>query len=300
MKTVMIDGGLGRVICSSGVISLLGNSPKVITSWIDVFEFNSSIDKQYPMNHCWLYEDAIKGNEFVQPEPYYSLAYMQQKHHLSQSFNFLLTGNESLVYPNIVLTPREQAWAVGFVQNIRETLKKDLIAAYQPFGASFSDMGDDTGRSLSFGDAKFIASSVDVGCLNCSNINMDHPNVWHREFSVRELFAVVSACDLVIGIDSSVQHIGASFGKPGVVILGGTYAENVGWPHYLHVSKSDYPKSYFANRFTGFKNMNSDAMSFTGDQLQNIVSMVNDRKWNDVLLPTSHIVESPVFTKEVV
>jgi len=284
-KVIHVNGGLGRVICAEPAIRELsikeGVAPIVVTSWPEVFWNNEHVHKVYREEHEWLFDDVIKNNDYVQPEPYHHRPYYSQKQHLSCAFKQLLGLKPKLSRPMIVLTNQERLWAKGFVDNIRETTGRKVIA-FQPFGAGFDGMSDNTNRSLSMEQAHYVASNCIHMMVNCTKGNLNHANVWHREFSLRELFAVVSECDAVFGVDSSVSHIGAAFGKTGVLMLGGTHPTNVGWDNYRMANRDGFPKTIFANRFHGFIDQNKGAMDFSNEELDTLIKCMNESQYFEV------------------
>lgn len=269
-KVIHVNGGIGRVICAEPAIRAVhkqtGIKPDVITSWPEVFWNNPHVNKVYREQHEWIFEDVVKNGDYVQPEPYHFMPYYSQKQHLVQSFKQLVGIKPTLEKPRLFLSQEEIIWASGFVENIRTTSGKK-VAAFQPFGAGFDNGIDNTHRSLSIDHALRIADNSTFMLLNCTKVQFNHKNVWQREFTTRELIAVISECDYVIGVDSSASHIGAAFNKSGKLFLGGTYPKNIGWDNYKIVIKKGFPKTYFANRFHGFLNDNSGAMNFSEKEL---------------------------------
>ena len=297
-KIIQIDGGVGRVLCSTHALSVLSeqNEVIVITSWPEVFQHNPHTFKVYGMNREYIWDDVIRHGDFVYPEPYFSKNYYTQEYHLSQSFNSILNDTPKFGTPQIYLTPQEIEWGTNFVKNIRSQFFGKLIVAFQPFGASAvvdnNIVTDATFRSVSMDAAWFIAENVkDIIFVNCSHINMDHRNVWQANFTLRELFAVVHACDNVFTVDSMLSHVGAAFQKTGVLLLGSTFSKNVGYPNYMTLQRDGYPKNYYPNRFSGFVDKNKGAMEFTASEFDMLLSILNERKFP---LTFSDVVEGKI------
>lgn len=277
-RVIEIDGGIGRILCSTGCFT--NSNDIIITPWPDVFEYHTGIDKQYPASNAWLYEDVIKNNHFLKVEPYHDLEYREQRRHLSQSFNYLLNGIDEPAFPKIFLTPHEVAFGKLLVENVKTRLNTPILIAYQPVGAGMDKGHDPTDRSLSLDTTQKLVNSIikenqEIGFLNCALCDIDHPKVWNQELNLRQLFSVVLACDLILAVDSCISHIGAAFNKRGVILLGGTYADNVGWPNYLHIYKEGFPKGYHPNRFNGFKALNGGAMAFSDGETTKIAELVS-------------------------
>lgn len=284
-KVIQIDGGIGRVLCSTGALETLAEQHEVvvITTWPDVFLHNPKIFKIYGMNREYIWDDVIRHGDFMYPEPYFKKEYYNQQCHLSQAFNTIINGIDKFHFPNIYLTPQETQWGIGFIKNIKSQFVGKTIIAFQPFGAMASNhdgiVADNTHRSLTMEAVRYIADNLkDVILVNCSHIPIDHRNVWQANFTLRELFAVVSACDHVLTIDSVLSHIGAAFQKTGILLLGSTYSSNVGYPNFTTLQREGYPKNYVPNRFTGFVDKNKDAMNFSASEYDTVLSLINERK----------------------
>ena len=69
---IRIDGGLGRVVAMSGAITEVAKKKevKVVTSWPLVFRGNPYIKSVHGLDDRRLFEDVIKGNDYIELEPY--------------------------------------------------------------------------------------------------------------------------------------------------------------------------------------------------------------------------------------
>ena len=283
---IHIDGGLGRVVASTGAIRRFHeNNPHkqiiVISSWPDVFANNPHVHKVYPLHHAYLWDDVIKQGQFHMLEPYYDHRYYNQQMNLADSFDHLLNGDNAFVFPELYLTPQEKAWGISFRQEVEKLTKSTKIIAYQPYGATarLADgvVTDESHRSLPKGLAEGIPHMFEpidgaegLGFINFSRIFVDKANVAHREFNIREYFAAIAACDYFLGIDSSCSHISTAFRKFGTLMLGGTFKENVSYPEYKVIQREGYPQSYNPNRFAGWVNQNQGAMDYTQVEIDEI------------------------------
>jgi hypothetical protein len=290
MKTaiVQIDGGIGRVICSVPAIEKMSKKRRVIvvTSHPEVFWHNPNIYKVYNLNREYLWDDVIKHGEFFYPEPYFNHQYYTQKQHMIQSFDMLLNneGEGKFVLPKIYLSREEMLWAIDFINGRKKQFGKS-IAMLQCYGSTCNIVEnkhvDNTHRSL----PKYVVDEIcdRSNCLyiNASHIPMDHMNVWQQKFTIRELFALTSFCDFIVSIDSYLSHTGAGFGKQGILFFGGTYPANLGYPNYKMVLRDDYPKNYFPNRFVGYVDENKGALDFTEDEIDQIITTINNRDFPD-------------------
>ena len=83
-----------------------------------------------------------------------------------------------------------------------------------------------------------------------------------------------------IGCDSLGQHMARAFDKPGTVILGSTYAENITYSDWFNIIENeDIPKTYSPIRACGFDShladrLNDRLMDFDDDQINEIYSNI--------------------------
>ena len=122
MKIIKIDGGIGRVICSTGSIKRYWetNPDKIVilTSWPEIFENNPYVYKVYKDDGSiqYLFDDIIKHGDFCYPEPYFDANYYNQKYHLSQSFNNLINKEDDKLDPVLFLTNEEIKYGIDLVK----------------------------------------------------------------------------------------------------------------------------------------------------------------------------------------
>jgi len=287
MKIIQIDGGIGRVLCATQALETLYKKTNekmiVLSSWPDVLANAPYISKLYNLTQVpYLFDDIVKHGEFINPEPYQNFHYYNQRHHLSQSFNFLLNGEDEVGRPTIYLSPDEVKWGNQLIDEVKRASGKKIVVALQAFGsgAKLMENGtlvDPSNRSLTKGTVDKILFNPDCVFINLSHIPMNHPNVWQQpELNIRQIFAITKACNFIVSVDSLLSHVGAAFDKQGILILGGTFKENVGYTHYITCQKEGFPKSYFPNRFHGFVDLNQGAMDFSEDEEAYIIKTIGD------------------------
>lgn len=292
-KVIQIDGGIGRVLCSVPAVekfaknqaTLLGNKTCIITSQPEIFSHNPHIYKLYSLNNEHLWDDVIRQGDFILPEPYLNRDYYTQKHHLIQSFDVLLNGEEDKTLPTIYPTREEREWAAKFIANIRETTNSKYIVFFQFQGSSFNlnypDDRDVTERSLSLALSERIIEETtqdrDFCYVNCSHVPYDHSKVWQYQFTLRQLLVATELCDFVVTIDSALSHIGAMWKKSGILILGGTYPKNIGYDSYQTIIRDGYPTAYFPNRFHSSMSFNVGALDFTEDEITELINSIKSK-----------------------
>jgi len=280
---VQVDGGIGRVICSLPALEQLSKKRRVIvlTSFPEVFFNNPCIYKAYNLNREYLWDDVIKHGEFVYPEPYFNHMYYNQKHHLIQSFNYILTGKAgSVTTGSICLTHDEKVWASEFITTRRQEFEGKKIVLLQCFGsgAKIEDnkICDSSYRSLPTEVVDKICENTNHLYINASHIHMNYANVWQQDFTTRQLIALTAYCDFIVSVDSFLIHAAAVFNKKSVVFFGGTDLRNLGYPDNIIIKRQGYPKNYVPNRFSGFVDCNKGALEFDDEEMESILKTINE------------------------
>ena len=278
-KVIKIDGGIGRIICAEPALRKLSTKEDIIvlTSWPDALQ-TPHLDKVYWTGFGDTFNTLIKDNDLISPEPYHNHLYYNEKHHLIQSFDYLLNGNDSAIEkPDLYLTEKEILKGKYLADKLR---KGKLLIAFQPFGSTATykednnTVVDPTHRSLPFHVAYHIVDRLADKCnfINLSNISVFHPSVSNFNNSLRDSFGLVNACDYVISIDSLLSHVGYALNKKGMNLTGATSLVNFGYPHhYYTVSRSDYPKSKLAFRIHEDNRENKEALNFSEGELTEIL-----------------------------
>ena len=126
IKTVMIDGGIGRVVCSIPAVetfsSINNYGINVVTSWLEPYLNNKKIRRVYHISHQYLWDDVIKKSELIHPEPYWDHDYYNQKLHLIQAF-YKCLGLEvpkDIPKPNIYLQDMEVNLCKKFLKDVKK------------------------------------------------------------------------------------------------------------------------------------------------------------------------------------
>jgi ADP-heptose:LPS heptosyltransferase len=282
---IQIDGGIGRLLCATPALELLAQKEPerriiVLTSFPDVFRENPYVYKAYNLNSDYLWEDVIKHGEFKYPEPYHLYDYYTQELHLIQAFNKILIGSTTLSPPKIYLSKTEVRWGLDFVNERKENNGGKPIIVLQHAGAGASidinnELNDGSFRSLPTDKLHLILDALEDSCtfVNASHIPIEHSKVWNQNFNIRQLFSIIASCDYYFGIDSFASHAAASFGKTGVLLLGSTYKESIGYDNFKVFQREGYPKAYCPNRFSGFiEKQNEGAMDYSDDDIIEITT----------------------------
>lgn len=280
MKTVvMVDGGIGRILCATPAIEELAKTQEVIvvTSWTDIFENNPHVERVYKLDFPYLFDDVIKGNILKNPEPYQYPPYYNDNLHLMQAFNELLEVNPEKNVPQIHLTESEKVGGENTVKSLRKEHKKPVIC-FQPFAATHSpEFGsDDSRRSLKMDLIAPLLTQLDAVFVNFGIVPIEHPNVVNLKLPLRKFMAIAAFCDYCIGIDSSLAHIAAAFGRVGTFFYGPTNPEQLGYERFNNIARTGYPKGHQSFRLPTNPMLNEGAMDFTTKEREDSLQVIRD------------------------
>lgn len=295
--TIIIDGGIGRVVCSIPALEkFVTKNPDTLilcNGWNLLLWGNPLLqDRVFDSNNKNLF-NLIKDTKILHPEPYYNQKYINGQIHLIQAFDEELNGTIELNRPTIHLTPLE--YNVGRKHILQYGDKNKRTIAFQPFGSTAVLQGDavvdETNRSLNLEQTMFMLEQL---TKEYNVFLMIHENLRPLIHSVpciiidttqplREWVSVVNASNFFVGVDSCCQHFAFSLNKPGVVFMGGTTTTNCSYEKYFTVIEKDVgSKPYTPYRICEFdaylSNLSKkDCMSFTKDELQEVVNLINQQ-----------------------
>ena len=295
-KVFVINGGAGRVICALPALQKYykNHGPDfyiLSESGIEFFVGHPELqDLAFELNHKGLFENIIKPNDLVTIEPYREHGYYNQKKSLSQSFDKLINNTDDhsdLEKPKIVLSKMEEINALDAISNVKDYHKKKKTVVIQPFGRSCSlhktgHTIDPLSRSLSTDDYFYISEKIrrKYNLITFSEIKFDNDENMYVETNIRQWSAIIEAADYFIGIDSVGQHMAYAFNKPGSIILGSTFAENISYPkHFNILEKKGIKKKYSPIRIDGLdgeliNRYNDTCMDFTRKELDDITNKI--------------------------
>lgn len=250
-----IDGGIGRCICATSVIEEYAKNNKdkkvyVVTSFPYVFEGLEGIERVYPINTPYIYEDHISKGIFIEPEPYNNYLYYKDNKHLIQVFDKLINDKIDETFKSkIVLTENEKAEAKGFLDAERATHKMK-IALIQPWSSSggrkvpnedkllidesFRSFGEEFAKNLTKRLVKegyqpyFIKNPDQVGFEPAKTFN---------DLPARKIMALIPYADVVICCDSFLHHASAGLDTPTptIVLWAGTNPENLAYKNHYNI-----------------------------------------------------------------
>ena len=296
-KVVFINGGAGRVISSIPALEELDKRNElagiVCEGGMEVFLGHPTLQhKAWDVNHKGLFENLIKDNECVTPEPYRDYEYYNQRSSLQQSFYYQIVGERvsKNIKPTFVLSKSEEMSAIGILSQVRQQIQKEKTIVIQPFGRS-SNMGpgvvfDPSSRSIEqatfidlVGDLTKDFNVIYMGehKLDLVNLPLFQPQ---EPVPLRVWAAVIESADYFIGCDSVGQHLAYTFDKPGSIFCGSTFPVNTSYvDHFNIVEKKDAVRHYSPIRIAGFASeeadrLNDTIMDFSKDELKQIIANI--------------------------
>ena len=255
----------------------------IVGGWDTLFFGNRLLqEKTYSMDVKGIFNLLIRDNDLVHPEPYLLWEYYNQKCSLIEGFDKIINGTDDhsdLEPPHLYLCKSEEKGAANMIATVESKQNKSTTIVIQPFGRSArvdnGDIIDDSTRSM---EADFYYKLVKKLSQKYNIIFMGDPEFAQaisQEDTISEKpqipdlrawAAIIESSDYFIGCDSLGQHMARAFDKPGSVIMGSTYAENV-------------QKTYSPIRAVGFDShladrLNDKCMEFDDDQINKIYSQI--------------------------
>ena len=297
-KIIMIDGGLGRVIALTGVITEYAKrNPEleinILTPYPELFYNNPYIKKCYSDKHPYIFEDVIKNMDYIEIELYKDYDFYSNKKHIIEVYSKLLLGKSEFINPQIFLLDSEIQEAKEYFE---KTFKKPVIY-FQPFGStggkldSFKLIPDYTGRSLEYKFAEKIIESlkdkfdiVQIRSPNqkaidsvCSLLQSNG-----EEMPIRKLIASFKFVTGIITCDSMSLHIAKLLNKSNVIVFwGASYPSNFGYQehnNFVLLNKFYWqPLRLISNNFNRI-DQNKDIMKeYNDEHINKLIETAN--KW---------------------
>tara|TARA_B100000965_G_scaffold57093_1_gene43414 strand:- start:3891 stop:5057 length:1167 start_codon:yes stop_codon:yes gene_type:complete len=295
-KVFMVSGGAGRIICALPAFQkyLKINGPDsfyiVSQSGLPFFLGTEFQDISFDPSHKGLFKDIIKDNNLINLEPYQEYGYYNQEKSLTESFDKLVNGtddHEDLEKPKIILSKTEEINAQDIIAEVIKQQGKERTIVIQPFGRNGTEhkgghVVDPTSRSLSTDDYFYISERLRkyYNVISMTEIKFDNDKNMYVDADLRHWAGIIDAADYFVGVDSCGQHMAYAFDKPGSVILGSTFAENISYPeHFNIVEKENNPKQYSPIRIDGMDGeltdrKNDTCMDYTKAELEDIKNKI--------------------------
>jgi hypothetical protein len=298
-KTFIIDGGVGRVICSIPALkkyARLNPNKKfniVVWGWEKVFwGIKELSDKVCSYDQTNLFYDKIKNSEVINIEPYRVWSYYTQQKQLYQVFDEIINqtdDHKDLELPSLKNSKEEELQGLYFKNEAKKQFGKDLSIVIQPFGQSSRNLNgiilDNDSRSLEHPIylklVKKLSEKYNIILFAPQEFFLPEDTFTYKiNADIRYWASIIKASDYFIGCDSCGQHIARGYNVPGSVIMGSTFVENTSysdWFNILDLKKDE--KKYTPIRLLGLdctlsNQLNDRLMDFNEKEIENIYSII--------------------------
>ena len=230
---IHINWWLWRVVAMSGAITEKAKQQpvRVVTSRPLVFWGNPYIESVHGLDDRRLFEDVIKGNDYIELEPYTKPKFF------NDWVNWLKIAQEELwldkvAEPCLFLAEHEKIW------NILAWNKPIL---FQPFWSTMWLNGADKSyRSIPVDAAQYIADELTKKWYTLYEVikQGSQPVLNNCQMcDTPDLRLVVSLCARypVVWCDSSLHHCSKAFGKKALVVWAWTDVERYGYDSNINM-----------------------------------------------------------------
>lgn len=300
--TFLLSGGAGRIIAAIPALEKYHRlNPRddfrvVIYGWESLY-WNHPIlqSRTYGVGTKGVFDNLVKQNRLVSPEPYHVHGYYNQLLSMAEAFDEIINGTDDhsdLDKPNLHLHSNEVQTARKMVQEALQQRSKKKFIVYQPYGSGIQMVNnrphDSSGRSLDVDDALHLGRlmSQDAAVLYFGPNEYIHPG---DDFmlnakgipgaDLRFYMAMISQADAFVGVDSVGQHIARSFNLPGLIIMGSTFEVNVSYPRHFKFYRNGVKPTYSPIRIGGIDcdfadRANDNIMRFTSGQIEEMHRIV--------------------------
>lgn len=295
-KIFYIDGGAGRILTAIPALEkYVKNNPEedvriLIGGWDNLLWGNTLLqDITYNPDTKGIFDEFIKEADcIVSPEPYRVPDYFNQKISLAEAFDReinLTKDHTDIGIPKLYLSKAEEKNAANMLADIKSQQKKNKTIVIQPFGRSArvdrGDIIDDSSRGLDSTAylklVKKLSTKYNLFLFAEKSFYLQEDVYTLKpELDLRTWMALIECCDYFVGCDSVGQHMARAFDKPGTVILGSTFAQNVTYPDWFYIyEKENVKKKYSPIRICGLDahladRYNDKVMDFNDEEIEDL------------------------------
>ena len=293
--TFLLSGGAGRVIAAIPALEKFHRlNPKndfkvLIYGWENLYWNHPLLQSRtFSVGQKGIFDLAVKQNKLVSPEPYHVHGYYNQSLSLVEAFDEEINqthDHTNLDKPNLFLHSGEIRTARTMIEQAKKEKNKCKFVVFQPYGSGISIVNnrpyDSSGRSLDCDDALKLGHLIsnDAVVLYFGPNEFVHPgddfmlnakNIPGAD--LRFYMAMISQCDSFVGVDSVGQHMARAFNKPGLVVMGSTFEQNVSYPKHFQFYRNGIKPTYNPIRIGGIDcdfadRANDGIMNFTDEQI---------------------------------
>lgn len=303
-KTFIINGGIGRVVCSIPALMRYYNRGHhdfnvIVYGWEQLFWNNPKLQQRtYGVDQRGLFNLVIKDSTVVYPEPYFDRLYYNQESHMVSAFDRAI-NNDTILQDDSVsgclfLHSNERLTARRLIDEAKKKYGKSKFIVFQPYGSAMDFVNgepyDYSNRSFSVQSAMELATSMakDAVVLYFGDEKFIHPkdNVMMNtkgmsNIDLRFWMAIISECDYFVGCDSSGQHIARAFNKYGMVALGPSSVDNISYKEWFYIYRKEnsnapvYAPLRLSDVDVKFANqLNDGLMNFEDNDIKNMYDII--------------------------
>lgn len=301
-KVFIIDGGAGRAITAIPALEkYIKSHPEedtkiFIAGWDSLFWSNKILqDHTFNLDDKGVFDNHIKyADEVIRPEPYILPEYFKQKVSLIEAFDIIINGdNSKLLKPNLYLSNSEKNFGLKIIDDVKKYQKKEKTIVVQPYGSTArfesipgnDDVIDDSNRSFTLLMYSFLVKKLsekyNIILFSDKQFHFEEDNFSYKlNADLRTHMSAIDAADYFVGCDSVGQHMARAFDKPGTIIFGSTFPENVSYPNWFNIiDKNKESRVYSPLRISMIDckmadRINNDCMDYSIKDLETIYSLI--------------------------
>lgn len=301
--TFILTGGAGRIINSIPALEKYqklnpnDNFNIIVHGWEQVFWSHPTLQQKVVGAHQkGNFENYIKNNKVVSPEPYQLYRFYNQKINLTEAFDECINNthdHSDLNYNVLHVSEYELSKIKESIMAFKQKHKKNKLVVFQPYGSSVEFVDgkpiDRSNRSML--DIHYLKVALAIS-KQATVIYASHPTFKPRNdnFTIsiddnlpylRTLIGLVSQCDYFVGVCSVGQHVARSFNKPGLIFMGGTNENNFSYPnHFTIFRKKDTNPTYIPWRLSEIDcefsdRANNNFMNFSDEEIEEAIHTIS-------------------------
>ena len=299
--TFLLSGGAGRIIAAIPALEKYHHlNPDddfkvLIYGWENLYWNHPLLQSRtYGIGQKGIFDLIVKDSKLVNPEPYHNYNYYNQQINLAQAFDADINktiNHSDLTSPSLYCHSGEIKSAQKMIKEALQQKNKKKFIVYQPYGSGIQLVNnrpfDSSGRSLDVDDALKLGQlmSKDAVVLYFGPNDFIHPSdnfmLNAKDIpgaDLRFYMAMISQCDYFVGVDSVGQHMARAFNKPGLVIMGSTFEQNVSYPDHFKFYRNGVKPTYNPIRIGGIDcefadRANDNVMVFNDQQIEEMYSI---------------------------
>ncbi len=305
--TFIINGGAGRVITSLPALEKYSKlNPEddfkvLVYGWESLFWSHPLFqNRTFSINQKGTFDQFIKNNRTVCPEPYYVYGYYNQTLSMAEAFDEVINQTDNhidLSPPKLFVSIQETNAIKKIIREKNKTENKSKMIVIQPYGSGMAISNDrpfdPSHRSLDVDTYLKLIKSIesknkDVMIFYFGEKHFKHPgddisvNIDDVNPDLRFYLSLISQCDYFIGCDSVGQHMARALDKPGMIIMGSTSEKNVSYPDHFDIFRNGKQPLYSPIRLSGIDcefadRMNDGIMEFSEEQIDSMSNIINKR-----------------------